>query len=567
MPRSPLLAPDTPTEDLPAKPGSRTALLSRGQRALWFLDRLAPESGAYIIAAAGRVLGTVDADALDRAFRALVERHSALRTAFEEVDGEPRRRVADRMPVRLERRDSRCLDARALERAVSEEAFQPFDLERGPLVRLTLFERGPDEDLLVLSIHHLISDLWSLAVLLRELGALYDGEGSLPPLEASFDDLIARQEERLAGEEGERLWSFWRGELADRPESLELPADRRRPARRRQRGGAEGFRLEADLWKRLRKTGRRHGANPFMTGLAGLQALLHRLSGQDDLVVGTPTAGRRDGDVSDLVGYCVNPVALRADASGDPTFGDFLERVRDAGKRAFEHQDFPFPLLVERLEGGRDAARSPIFQVLFSLQRSRLGVGEGMSGFALGLPGARLELGSLVLESVPLEPVGAQFDLTVFAAEIGGELWGSLVYDRDLFDRATARRMAGQLRRLLAEVAEAPERRLSEVSLLGPAERQQLLVEWNDTAPGPAESWRGPRAVRQARCQGARPGRAHPVRGRRPGTARARNGRRAADLRRAGSADGGPGGPAAGGGGRPTGRRCGSASACRARRS
>ena len=493
MPRSPLLAPDAPTEDPPAEPGSRTAPLSRGQRALWFLDRLAPESGAYIIAAAGRVAGTVDADALDRAFRALAERHPALRTTFEEVDGEPRRRVADRAQVRLARRDARSLEDdgaldgdrpdRALDSALHHEAFRPFDLERGPLVRLTLFERGPGEDLLLLSIHHLISDLWSLAVLLRELGALYDGQESLPPLEATFEDLVARQEERLAGDEGEQLWEFWRSALADRPDSLELPADRRRPTRRRQRGAAEGFRLEAELWKRLRKTGRRHGANPFVTALAGLAALLHRVSGQDDLVVGTPTAGRRDGDVSDLVGYCVNPVALRADAAGDPTFGELLERVRDAGKQAFEHQDFPFPLLVERLEGGRDAARSPIFQVLFSLQRSRLGVGEGMSGFALGLPGARLELGSLVLDSVPLEPVGAQFDLTVFAAEIGGELWGSLVYDRDLFDRTTARRMAGQLRRLLAEVAEAPERRLSELSLLGPAQRQQVLVEWNDIAP------------------------------------------------------------------------------------
>jgi len=504
MSRSPLLASGAPPVVSPSRgdgpePASgspataaRPLPLSHGQRALWFLDRLAPGSGAYVIAAAGRVVGPVDTEALGEAFRRLVERHPALRTTFHEVDSEPVRGVADRGSARMERTDARGWSEQELEQAVGEVAYRPFDLERGPLVRLAHFARGPGEDRLVLAIHHLVSDLWSLAVLLRELGTLYDGERGageeapeLPPLEATFEDLLERQEERLAGEDGERLWSFWERELSDRPESLDLPADHRRPASRRQRGAAEPFRLEPALWKRLRKTGRRHGANPFVTALAGLQALLHRLAGQDDLLVGTPTAGRREGDVSDLVAYCVNPVVVRTDASGDPPFGELLERVRDAGKRSFEHQDLPFPLLVERLEAGRDASRPPIFQVLFSLQRSRLGVGEGMSGFALGAPGARLELGSLVIESVPLEPRGAQFDLTVFTAEIEGALWGSLVYDRDLFDRTTVRRMAGQLRRLLAEVAEAPERRLSELSLLSPTERQQLLTEWNDTAPVP----------------------------------------------------------------------------------
>ncbi|MGD2116640.1 MAG: condensation domain-containing protein, partial [Acidobacteriota bacterium] len=487
MSRTDLLEPDTDqgvaqADKTPPTAGDRPAAvpLSRGQRALWFLDRLAPASGAYVIAAAGRVVGDVDPDALEAALQSLVERHEALRATFAEADGEPVQRVAARMPVPLGRVDAGDRSEADLEQALADEAFRPFDLEHGPLVRLTLFERGAGrDDLVVFAIHHLISDLWSLAVLLRELGAFYDGEGPLPPLETSYADLVARQEERIAGADGEELLELWKRELAGRPESLDLPTDRRRPPTRGHRGAAASFRLGAEHWKRLRKVGRSRGANPFVTGLAALQALLHRLTGQDDLLVGTPTAGRRSGDVSDLVGYCVNPVVVRADASGDPSFGDFLERVRDAGKRAFEHQDLPFPLLVEHLEPGRDASRPPIFQVLFTLQRSRLGVGEGMSGFALGEPGARLELGSLTVESVRLEPRGAQFDLSVFAAEVGGELWGSLVYDRDLFERTTMRRTAARLRRLLEEVAADPDRPLSELSLLAPAERQQLLVEWS----------------------------------------------------------------------------------------
>ncbi len=401
---------------------------SRGQRALWLLDRLTRESGAYVIAAAGRVVGEVDAVALELAFQGLVARHAALRTTFVEEGGEPVRQVVEEMSVGLGRFDARGWSREELDRAVSEEAFRPFDLERGPLVRLALFTRGPGEDRVVLALHHLVADLWSLSVLLGELGVLYDrggGDGgTLPPVEGSFDELVARQEELLAGEEGERLMRFWERELADRTEGLELPGDLRRPPVLAHRGGAEPLRLAAGPWRRLRRLGRTRGANPFVTALAAFQALLHRVAGQDDLPVGVPTAGRSSREVSDLVGYCVNPVVVRADATGDPPFGGFLERVQDAGRRAFAHQELPFPALVERLEPGRDPGRSPIFQVLFSLQRSRLGVGDGMGGFALGAPGARLEIGSLVVESVRLEPRGAQLDLSLLAAEVGGEALG-----------------------------------------------------------------------------------------------------------------------------------------------
>ena len=482
---------------------------SRGQRALWLLERMAPAAGAYRIAAAGRVVAGLDREALARALAAVVERHDALRTVFPQVGGEPVRRVLDRIEVPVEEVDGSGWSAPELERRLSEAAHRPFDLERGPLLRVVLFRRGSgsaaEEDRLVFVVHHLVADLWSLAIVLGELGELLAGRA--PAGEApSYDELVSGQEEYLADERAEADWRWWREGLAGRPPALDLPADRPRPPVQSFRGGARRLRVPARTWSRLRRLGRKHQAPPLVVLFAALDALLRRYTGQDDLVLGTPTAGRRSGRLAGVVGYCVNPVPVRTGLAGDPRFEEAVDRARDAALAAFEHQDLPFPVLVERLDrdgaGERDASRSPLFQVMAGLQRARLGVDAGMAGFALGVPGATLRLGPLELESVALEPRGSQFDLTVMTGEVDGALHGTLTYAADLFDATTVERWARHLERLLEEVAEHPERRLSELAPLAPAERLQMLVEWNEGAPARAQD-RPPATLAEAFARAA----------------------------------------------------------------
>ncbi len=483
--------------------------LSYPQRALWFLHRFAPRSLAYHLAGAARVHGPLDAAALGRAFAALAERHAALRTTFFEAPEGPRQRAHAELPPEFVLLD--CAPGEDLAARLREEVWRPFDLERGPLVRLGLLRAAGEEPLLFLAVHHIVVDFWSLAVALRDLGALYARECGraapvLPPLPLRFADHVRRQEERLAGVEGERLWDYWRATLAPGgapPPRLELPADRPRPGVPSWGGGARGFRLGAVAAGELQALARRRGATPFMALLAVFESLLARTSSERELLIGSPAAGRADADLADLVGYFVNVVPLRVRIADDASFADLLGEVRRAAVGAFEHQDFPLALLAERLQPARDASRPPLFDVTFAFEKARR-LGAELGGFALGEPGTRVPLGGLELESFALSPPGAPFALMLVMAEVDGGLGGSFRYATDLFDAATVARMAGHFQALLGAALAAPQRPLAELPLLAGAERQAVLYDWSDGGALPEPARGGELLHRLVEAQAAR---------------------------------------------------------------
>ena len=461
--------------------------LAYGQKALWFLQRMAPESAAYHITAAVRVTGELDAAALRRSFQALADRHPMLRSTFHHRAGQPWQQVRERMEIGFLEEDAAHLDATALAARLAREVHRPFDLENGPLLRIGLFRLAEREHALALAIHHAISDFWSLGVMFDELGRLYARElgmdpGPLEPLPLTFVDWARWQAERLAGPEGERLWSWWREALRGPLADLDLPTDRPRPAVQTDRGASVGLAFGPELTERLHGLAQSFGATPFMTLLAGFQALLHRWSGQEDLTVGCPVAGRGAPELGGLVGYFVNPVVVRSDASGAPSFAGLLGRTRRAALGALEHADLPFALLAEQLRPTRDPSRSPLFQAMFVLQKSHRPELQALAPLALGEGGAAVRLGPLRLSSIPLPERPAQLDLSLMMAEGERGLAASLQFNSDLFDAATAGRMLGHLRNLLEAAAADPATSLADLPLLSPEESSQLLVEWNATA-------------------------------------------------------------------------------------
>ncbi|HEY4592154.1 MAG TPA: condensation domain-containing protein, partial [Thermoanaerobaculia bacterium] len=363
---------------------------------------------------------------------------------------------------------------------LSEEAWRPFDLETGPLLRARLLT-GPEETVLLLVVHHIVADFTSLAVMGRDLAALYRGETLEPPA-LRYADYVRWQAELLAGPRGERLWSYWRDRL-EGVRDLDLPTDRPRPPAQTWRGDARALTLPPELVTSLGTLA--SGSTLFMVLLAAFQAQLGRYSdqghgGQEDFAVGATLAGRPLPELTGLVGYFVNLLPLRADLAGSPSFGELLGRARRAALEGMEHGDYPFSWIAERLRPARDPARPPLFQTMLVFQRARPGDPEGLAAFSLGEEGARLDLGGLALESVRLPERRAQLDLSLFAAEDGrGGLMLSLEFNADLFDGGTAERMLGHLRTLLAGAAAAPEVPFWHLPLLTEAERGQFLEAWD----------------------------------------------------------------------------------------
>jgi natural product biosynthesis luciferase-like monooxygenase protein len=458
---------------------------SRGQQALWFLHRLNPESPAYNLAVAVRIRTHLDVPALLRAFEMLTERHPMLRTTFSAPNGEPIQRIHNHVELSFRHEDVSDNPEEFLCRRLTEEAHRPFDIENGPTMRVVLFTQSEQDHTLILVIHHIVADFWSLSVLMKEMSLLYsaarDGTpAALPPLRLQYSDYVRWQDAVLAAPEGERLWNFWQDRLSGRPQPLNLLTDRPRPPVQTFCGASSPFRIDGELTRELRALSRRRGATLYMTLLAAFQVLLYRYCGQEDFLIGSPGVGRNRADLAPLVGYFVNPLVMRADLSGDPAFEEFLDGTRRSVLAALDHQDYPFALLVERLEPERDLSRSPLFQVMFTLQKSNM-LDEGLACFALGEAGARLQIGELPIESVALQQRIAQFDLTLIMAEAGAELGASLQYNTDLFNAETINRMAEQFQTLLESIAADSQCRLSQLDLLTRSQRQQILIDWNDT--------------------------------------------------------------------------------------
>ncbi len=460
---------------------------SHGQQALWLISRMALESSAYNVASAVRIRGDVDAAAMEGAFQALVERHSSLRTTFKAVEGTPVAFVHEHSAASFNFEDATCWSEAVMQERLVQLAHRPFDLETGPLLRVYLLKRAADEHLLLLVAHHIIVDFWSLAILVNELGDLYAAERkgrAAPrlPITKPYSDYVRWQTRMLEGPEGVRQSAYWEKQLDGTLPVLNLYGDRPRPSIQTYRGASHTFVIGAETTRRIKTLGKEQDATLYMTLLAAFQALLHRYTGQEDILVGSPAAGRSRAAFSNTIGYFVNPLVLRADLSGGPDFKTFLSRVRQTVLDAFAHQDYPFALLVKQLQPERDAGRSPLFQVTFVLQQAQLLKEQSLAAFALGEGGAQLKLGELVLESMSLEQRVAQFDLSLVIAEVNGELLASLEYNTDIFDRAFVARMAGHFRTLLEGIVATPEARLSSLPLLSSDERRQLLVERNNTA-------------------------------------------------------------------------------------
>ncbi|HVH14021.1 MAG TPA: amino acid adenylation domain-containing protein [Longimicrobium sp.] len=449
--------------------------LSFAQERLWFLQRLQPESVFYNVAWALRLRGALDVAALERALAEVVRRHAALRTAFPEIDGVPVPVVEPFAGLSLDveeiaGEDEDARDA-VLRRRLAAEAQRPFDLATGPLLRARLLRMGAGDHVLLLCIHHIVVDGWSLRVLHAELaeayGAFRDGrDPSLPTLPLQYADYAGEQRHRLRGPVLERELDFWRERLAGAPALLDLPLDHPRPARQSFRGATERISLPLALLQRLRDVGRGERAPAYMVLLAAFELLLARYTGTTDLVVGTLVAGRSRKELEGLVGFLVNTVALRSDLSGDPGFLEALRRVRASTLDAFEHQEIPFEKVVEALQPKRGLGHSPLFQVAFRL-----------SSGGLDAPMAGVETETLEIDL----PV-TRFDLTAFFTVAPGRFEMALEYATDLFERATIVRMAGHLRRVLEQVAADPDLPLSRLELLDEAERRRVIEEWNPPA-------------------------------------------------------------------------------------
>ena len=459
--------------------------LSAGQQALWFLAQLSPESTAYNIARAVRIKSTLDVSVFKCALQTLIARHASLRTLFSSADGRPTQRVQEQSEAGFEEEDATNWDESYLQERLVEKAHTHFDLKHGPLLRMQLFKRSMREYVLLLVAHHIIVDFWSLELVLDELCELYAAlkEGRparLNPVRAQYRDFVSWQEEFLQGPEGERLRRYWRRQLSGELPALNLTTDRPRPPVQTYSGASLSFKISAGLTSELKALAQSHGATLYTILLAAFSALLHRYTGQKEIVIASPTAGREKAEFAGVVGYFVNPVLIRTHVSCDLSFAAFLDQVRQTALDALEHQHYPFARLVEDLQPSRDQSRPPLFQAMFILQKSHLLDGQGLSAFALGEAGALVQLNGLSLHSMPLERRIAQFDLTLAMAEAGVEMAASLEYNSDLFDRATIERLAEHLQTLLGSIVAAPSTRVSELPLLDERE-QRLLSEWNRT--------------------------------------------------------------------------------------
>ncbi|MDB5313855.1 MAG: mycocerosate synthase [Gemmataceae bacterium] len=454
--------------------------LSHGQRGFWLLHQMDRTSPALNLSFCSRIRSPLDPDVFRRAIQGLVDRHPSLRTTFEERDGEPFQRVHDRAEVSFDRVDAAAWGEGDLRARLWEEAARPFDLERGPLVRMLLFSRSPDDHVFLLTAHHIVGDFWSLVLLLGEMSA------NVPPARAAtgYQDFVRWQAALLNGPAGDQLWRWWRNQLDGAPPVLDLPTDRPRPPRFTYRGGAVPCQLDADLSRRLKQLAAAEGVTLYTVLLAGFQALLGRYAGREEFIVGSAFAGRSRREFEGVVGYFVNMLPLRADLTGDPTVRELLRRVSDTVLGAFEHQDFPFPLLVERLNPPRDPSRTPLVQVSFTLQKSHRAAEAGASRFFLPRGDFRLAIGGMQTEPYPIEQRTCQADLEMVLEDVGGTIEGMLCYNTDLYDPETMDRLIGHFRTLLDAVTADPNARVAGLPWLTAEEREDVLTRWNQTGTG-----------------------------------------------------------------------------------
>jgi len=458
--------------------------LSFAQQRLWFLDQLEPGSPFYNIPETVRLVGPLNVAAMEQSLNEVIRRHESLRTTFETVDGRPVQVIAPELTiplpvVGLQHLPKAERETEAL-RLAQEEAQQPFDLARGPLLRACLLRLGEEDHIILLTLHHIIGDNWSTTVLIQEVTVLYDAfshdrPSPLPELLLQYADFAHWQRNWLQGEVMETQLDYWKQQLAGLPPLLELPTDRPRPPVQTYQGSYQTFVLPENLSQAIKDLCQQEGVTIFMVLLAAFQTLLCRYTGQEDISVGSPIANRNRAEIEGLVGFFVNTLVLRADLSGDPSFRELLKRVREMALGAYAHQDLPFEMIVDALQPERNLSHSPLFQVMFALQSTQMQ--------SRSFPSS-----DLTVAPVEAHSGTAKFDLTLFMVEDADQLSGALEYNTDLFDAATVERMLNHFESLLEGIVADPDQAIAELPLLTEAEWQQLLVEWNaTTAPYPQD--------------------------------------------------------------------------------
>ncbi len=450
-------------------------LLSYAQQRLWFIDQLEPGSAAYNIPSAVRLMGKLDEQALRRSLNEIVRRHEVLRTSFPSSDGEPRQEIHENGELRpdiidLMQGDEAEREER-LQEVLREEARRGFDLSSGPLIRAKLIRMSEDEHVLMVNMHHIVSDGWSMEVIVRELAQLYEAytqgrEPSLPELEIQYADYAMWQREWLQGEVLQTQLEYWKREL-EGVSVLELPMDRARPAAASNRGASERIELCEEVTENLKQMSRREGVTLFMSLMAGFQVLLGRYSGQSDIAVGTPIAGRNRREIEGLIGFFVNTLVMRVDVGGNPSVREMLGRVREAALGAYAHQDVPFEKLVEELQPERSLSHTPLFQVMMAFQSRAV---------------SEVEIGELRAGVMEVEARTAKFDLLVSLRDRGRELSGVVEYNSDLYEATSVRRLVGHFEVLMKGLMTDANQRLSHLPMMSEAEKRHLILELNETA-------------------------------------------------------------------------------------
>ncbi len=451
--------------------------LSFAQQRLWFLDRLMPDSALYNIPSAMRLHGDLNIEAWNKSLQVLIQRHESLRTTFDHVDGQAVQIIHPYQEQSLRVIDLCELPADECEaetqRLAGIEAATPFNLSEGPLFRTTLIRISEQEAVFLFNMHHIIFDGWSIGIFIKEMRALYEAfvygkEPGLADLTLQYADYAVWQRKWMEEDVLTRQLAYWKEKLVDAEPLLVLPTDRPRPSIQSHAGAMYTFTLSAELLAKLSMLSREEGSTLFMTLLAAFQTLLYRYSGQEDILVGSPVAGRNREEIESLIGFFINTLVLRTDMSGEPTFRDLLARVKETALEAYAHQDLPFEKLVDELALERSLSYSPLFQVMFVLQNFQLDLDE--------------QAGIRVLEfDMDKHLVTAKYDLTLTMAEKQDGLIATFEYNTALFDETTIVRMSQHFHHLLEAIVQMPEQTITQLPLLPQAEREQLLVEWNDT--------------------------------------------------------------------------------------
>ncbi len=447
--------------------------LSFAQQRLWFLHQLDPHDASYNIPAAFRVRGPLNVQRLQQVFDEIARRHETLRTVFKTENGKPRVEILDRSPIVVEHLvlPPEGKDIASIEKLIIREARTPFNLESGPLTRIKVLQISETEFVIVLNMHHIISDGWSMGILMNEVATIYrafsaNRAAPLPPLKIQYVDFAAWQRKWLSGKVLQEQLDYWKRILGQGSPPLQLPTDKPRPVTPTSNGAHVHFKIEKHLAESMNAFCQKYKVTPFMAYLAAFMVLLHKYSGQEDISVGTPIANRNRSEIENIIGFFVNTLVMRGDLSGDPTFEEFLQQIRQTALGAYAHQDLPFEKLVDAIQTERDVRHTPLFQVMFMMQN---------------LPSSRQEVSDITIEELKVENGLSQFELTLGLTEVKDGLNASLEYNTDLFHEATIRRLGAHFVRVIEQILAQPRAPLSHFSLIDPREEQRLTKEWNAT--------------------------------------------------------------------------------------